>query len=251
MNNDVVSFTISVSEPAIEQLNAKLLATSFADRVEFSDAWNYASPLGDVQRLAKRPPTFSQSPLQYLLNALKPYTSSDKAGLARSVWSGNEGFGYNVEQSTKPSTLGFALAVSPVALLAWVYEKLHDWTDDYAWDDDEILTWVSIYQFSEARPAASVRISYETKHAVADLYAQRLTYVPRVKLVVSLFPKDVVVPPQRWAHSLGPVAFAAVHDQGGHFAAHERPDLFAQDLRSMFGRNGGAHDVARKFDPSL
>ena len=32
------------------------------------------------------------------------------------------------------------LADSPVALLAWIYEKSHDWTDDYPWTDDEILT---------------------------------------------------------------------------------------------------------------
>ncbi|EGX91580.1 epoxide hydrolase 1 [Cordyceps militaris CM01] len=197
------------------------------------------------------PPTFSQSPLLYLQSALTPYTSADKAGLARSAWFRTEGFGYNATQSTKPSTLGFALADSPVALLAWIYEKLRDWTDDYAWADDEILTWVSLYQFSRAGPAASVRIYYETKHAAADEYAQGLCYVPRVKLGVSLFPRDVVVPPQRWAHSLGPVVFAAVHDKGGHFAAHERPEQLALDLRSMFGAAGGAGDVAKRFDPVL
>ncbi|KAJ4159160.1 uncharacterized protein LMH87_008072 [Akanthomyces muscarius] len=197
------------------------------------------------------PPTFTQSPLLYLWNSLTPYNSTDKAGLARSAWFRNEGFGYNAEQSTKPSTLGFALADSPVALLAWIYEKLQDWTDDYAWDDDEVLTWVSIYQFSKAGPAASVRIYYETKHAEADQYAQGLQYVPQVKLGVSLFPKDVVVPPKRWAHSLGPVVFAAVHKQGGHFAAHERPEQLARDLQSMFGTAGGAHDIAKRFDASL
>lgn len=196
-------------------------------------------------------PTFTQSPLLYLWNSLTPYSSADKAGLARSAWFRNEGFGYNAEQSTKPSTLGFALADSPVALLVWIYEKLQDWTDDYAWDDDEILTWVSIYQFSKAGPAASVRIYYETKHAEADQYAQGLKYVPQVQLGVSLFPKDVVVPPKRWAHSLGPLVFAAVHEQGGHFAAHERPEQLAVDLQSMFGTAGGAHEIARIFDASL
>lgn len=196
-------------------------------------------------------PTFTQAPLLYLWNALTPYNSSDKAGLARSAWFRNEGFGYNAEQSTKPSTLGFALADSPVALLAWIYEKLKDWTDDYAWDDDEILTWVSLYQFSKAGPAASVRIYYETKHAQADQYAQGAQYVPQVKLGISLFPKDVVVPPERWAHSLGPLVFSAVHKQGGHFAAHERPHQLALDLQSMFGTAGGAHDIAKTFDASL
>lgn len=195
-------------------------------------------------------PTFMQAPLLYIMNSLTPYNKADRAGLARSEWFRSEGFGYNMEQSTKPSTLGFALADSPIALLAWIYEKLHDWTDSYSWDDDEVLTWVSIYQFSKAGPAASLRIYYETKHATGDQYDLGLRYIPNVQLGVSLFPKDVVVPPKRWAHSLGPVVFDAVHEQGGHFAAHERPEQLAADLRSMFGRSGGACKVAKKFNSS-
>ena len=45
--------------------------------------------------------------------------------------------GYMAEQSTKPQTLGYGLADSPVGLLAWIYEKLVGWTDAYPWEDDE------------------------------------------------------------------------------------------------------------------
>ena len=38
-----------------------------------------------------------------------------------------------------PQTLGYSLADSPVGLLAWIYEKLVTWTDEYPWDDDEGL----------------------------------------------------------------------------------------------------------------
>ncbi len=64
-------------------------------------------------------------------------------------------------------------------LLAWIYEKLLNWTDEYPWGDDEgkfclcqsgevplndivVLTWVSIYVFSRAGPTASLRVYYET-----------------------------------------------------------------------------------------
>ena len=47
------------------------------------------------------------------------------------------GQGYFWEQSTMPQTLGYSLADSPVGLLAWIYEKLVTWTDQYPWDDDE------------------------------------------------------------------------------------------------------------------
>lgn len=45
--------------------------------------------------------------------------------------------GYNNEHSTQPQTIGYSLADSPVGLLAWIYEKLVNWTDGYKWDDDE------------------------------------------------------------------------------------------------------------------
>ena len=47
------------------------------------------------------------------------------------------GMGYYGIQSTKPQTLGFSLADSPVGLLAWIDEKLVAWTDSYSWTDDE------------------------------------------------------------------------------------------------------------------
>jgi hypothetical protein len=48
-----------------------------------------------------------------------------------------DGRGYFKLQSTRPQTVGYALADSPVGLLAWMTEKLVDWTDAYPWEDDE------------------------------------------------------------------------------------------------------------------
>ncbi|KAL9639853.1 MAG: hypothetical protein Q9164_000673 [Protoblastenia rupestris] len=71
-------------------------------------------------------PTLSSNPLLYLQHALTPYTPSERAGLGRTSWFLKEGSGYRTQQATKPQTLGYALADSPVGLLAWIYEKLHD-----------------------------------------------------------------------------------------------------------------------------
>ena len=73
-----------------------------------------------------------------------------------------------MEQATKPQTLGYALADSPVALLAWIYEKMHDWTDDFPWSDEEIFRWVSVYAFSRAGPGAAQRIYYEVMHTEGE-----------------------------------------------------------------------------------
>lgn len=193
-------------------------------------------------------------------------TPREKQGAERSAWFKREGFGYNLIQSTKPQTPGYALADSPVALLSWIYEKLHDWTDAYAWTDDEILTWISIYYFSTAGPAASLRLYYEMQH---DKYGKMVTpgsvgdgfeggapgskkftrkfmvinHGTGVLIGQSHFPKDVSVQPSVWTRTVGDVVYETEHEVGGHFAAWERPDDIASDLKSMFAKDA----VAGKF----
>ena len=191
-------------------------------------------------------PKFRITPLLALQHALMPYSAKEKAGLRRSEWFNKEGSGYRFEQSTKPQTIGYALQDSPVALLAWIYEKLHDWTDSYPWTDDEVLTWVSIYLFSRAGPAASARIYYESVHSSSKVDFEKLGYyIPHVKLGIAFFPKELSVNPRIWGRAMGPVVFESEHDQGGHFAAWERPDTIVHDLQSMFGRKGGAYAVVK------
>lgn len=161
-----------------------------------------------------------------------------------------EGSGYRTQQSTKPQTLGYGLADSPVALLAWVYEKLHDWTDSYPWTDDEICTWMSIYWFSTAGPAASVRIYYEVVHNTSDL-KNRTTrervaeWISGVKIGLSHSPKDLRVLPNTWTRKQGNIVFERYHESGGHFYAYERPEHLLKDVREMFGKGGGAFGVVK------
>ncbi len=191
------------------------------------------------------PPSFKSNPLLALQHAFSSYSSRDKKGLARTEWFKQAGYGYNHLQSTKPQTIGYALADSPVALLAWIYEKLHDWTDGYPWTDDEILTWLSIYWFSTAGPAASVRIYYEVVHS-KDLPREKLSeWIGDVKLGMAYFPRELIVVPKSWGRALGPVCYESDNTSGGHFAAWEKPEVIVKDLREMFGKNGGAYGCVK------
>lgn len=161
------------------------------------------------------PPTWSENPVLALQHATTPYTQREEQGLARTKWFADEGNGYRLLQSTKPQTIGYALTDSPVALLAWIYEKLHDWTDGYPWTDDEILTWVSIYWFSHAGPAAASRIYYEASHTT-DVHRDRLgEYIANVKLGVCYAPRELYIPPKTWARTMGPVVFESEKQVGG------------------------------------
>jgi len=128
--------------------------------------------------------------------------------------------GYNILQSTKPQTIAYSLSDSPVALLAWIYEKLHDWTDSYPWTDDEILTWISIYQFSRAGPGASARIYYETYHTQENnwpsmTYNALLEYIPSVNYGLTYSPKDLENVPKAWGRGLGNVCYEVENERGG------------------------------------
>ena len=146
-----------------------------------------------------------------------------------------------------------------MALLAWVYEKLHDWTDSYPWTEEEVCSWVSIYWFSTAGPAASVRIYYEATHldssrspesAKREKVTRERTqrWIPHVKMGLSHFPKELRVLPSTWTRTLGKVVFEKEHERGGHFAAWERPDAIVDDVREMFGRKGGAYGIVKGKD---
>lgn len=177
------------------------------------------------------PPSPLSTPLltlQYLTGMLSP---EEKEGLKRTQEYNDTGSGYRIMHQTRPHTIGYALADSPVALLAWIYEKLHEWTDNYKWTDDEVLTWVSIYLFSEAGADASVRI-YHDLMSPAGKIGDLLKYI-NIPLGASYFPRDVIVLPSSWGRTLGPVAFEKRHKEGGHFAAHEKPELLVDDVRKF------------------
>ena len=194
-------------------------------------------------------PSMLSNPILYLQHFLAPSNTREKKGAARTKWFSEEGAGYRIEQSTKPQTLGYSLADSPVGLLAWIFEKLHDWTDDYAWSDDEILTWISIYWFSTAGPTATLRIYYEAQHDDPKTARGRTElYIPRVKLGLSSFPLDISVVPRTHGRTMGPIFYEKEYSKGGHFAAHEVPESIAGDMNAMFGKGGGAYGVVKGKD---
>ncbi|EIN09296.1 alpha/beta-hydrolase [Punctularia strigosozonata HHB-11173 SS5] len=200
-------------------------------------AWHTNFPRGE-------PPVFTKNPIAYIQQLLTPYQESEKAGLERSEWFSKLGRGYYAQQSTQPQTLGYSLADSPAGLLAWLYEKLHHWTDAYPWKDDEILDWVSIYWFSRAGPAASIRIYYEVEQG-GDIDLLRES--PKIPMGLSYFPKELVRVPKRYVPQTFAIArnvvFESEWPSGGHFAAHEKPEELATDLRKMFGKGGKAYGV--------
>ena len=154
------------------------------------------------------------------------------------------GFGYFLEQATRPQTIGYALLDSPVALAGWMLD--HD-TDSYykishAFVDgepagnltrDHILDNITLYWLTRTG-ASAARSYWESGQATARAAGQA---PPPVSLPVAYttFPGEIVATPRSWVEQAYPtlIYFNRV-DKGGHFAAWEEPELFSTEVRAAF-----------------
>ncbi|GAA2597168.1 alpha/beta fold hydrolase [Actinomadura fulvescens] len=167
-------------------------------------------------------------------------SGDDRARLARTERFVRELSGSMKLQSTRPHTVAYALADSPVALLAWIVEKFRDWTDsatapEDAVSRDEILTIVSIYWLT-GTGGSSAQLYYDLADVLPIAQAE-FRYDPITPpLGVAVFPHAPFVPIRRFADRDFPtIVHWSEFDRGGNFAALEEPDLFVGDLRA-FGR---------------
>jgi pimeloyl-ACP methyl ester carboxylesterase len=161
-------------------------------------------------------------------------TEAEQAAVASMKFYQDHDSGYAKLQGTRPQTIGYALADSPIGQAAWIYEKFYAWTDnDGAPEDalsrDEILDAISLYWFTNSA-GSSGRLYWESANAFK---AQRL----EVPVSVSIFPKELFRPSRRWAERSYP---NLIHwnevSKGGHFAAFEQPELFVGELRACFAK---------------
>jgi pimeloyl-ACP methyl ester carboxylesterase len=156
------------------------------------------------------------------------------------------GFGYFLEQATRPQTIGYALLDSPVALAAWMFD--HD-TDSYykishAFVDgepsgnlsrDHIVDNVTLYWLT-GTGASAARSYWESGRAQAAALAAGQP-PPEVSLPVGFttFPDEIFRAPRSWVEKGYPnLTYFNEVDRGGHFAAWEEPELFASEVRAAF-----------------
>jgi pimeloyl-ACP methyl ester carboxylesterase len=171
-------------------------------------------------------------------------SEEERAALAAINTFRTSGFGYFLEQATRPQTIGYALLDSPVALAAWMLD--HD-TDSYqkiarAFVDgqpagnltrDHILDNITLYWLT-GTGASAARSYWEGGRAQALAAGQA---PPQVTLPVGFtsFPGEIFRAPRSWVEQGYPhVIYFNEADRGGHFAAWEEPELFSQELRAAF-----------------
>ncbi|QBR04379.1 epoxide hydrolase family protein [Paraburkholderia pallida] len=141
--------------------------------------------------------------------------------------------GYSAMMVTRPQTVGYALADSPVGQAAWMYDKISQWTysggvPERVLTRDEILDDISLYWLTNS--ATSAAQIYWEDHS-NNFNAVDIS----LPAAVSIFPGEIYRAPRSWTersyHNL--IYFNEVNN-GGHFAAWEQPELFSHEIRSAF-----------------
>jgi pimeloyl-ACP methyl ester carboxylesterase len=179
-------------------------------------------------------------------------TDEERAAAEQIAGFRTTGFGYFVEQATRPQTIGYALLDSPVALAAWMLD--HD-TDSYykisrAFVDgqpsgnltrDHILDNVTLYWLT-GTGASAARAYWESGQAQAKAGGQAPPPMT-LPFAFTTFPGEIWKTPRSWVEKAYPnVIYFNEVDKGGHFAAWEEPELFTTELRAAFSSlrtNGG------------
>ncbi|MBO0924440.1 epoxide hydrolase [Cellulomonas sp. zg-ZUI199] len=139
--------------------------------------------------------------------------------------------GYAALQATRPHTLGHALSDSPVGQLAWILDKVHDWSDPARppfgdvdpGDVLDLATWTWVTGTS----ATAANLYLENRRAGAHPPVRSA-----VPTGVALFPTDPML--RSVAERRHTLVHWTEHPRGSHFATLDAPDLLVTDLRAFY-----------------
>ena len=165
-------------------------------------------------------------------NADRDLSAAEQHTLATAAEHRRWGTGYSQQQSTRPQTLGYGLADSPVGQLAWIVEKFGAWSDcaghpENVFSRDEMLDNVMLYWLTNSA-ASAARLYWESFRGFGG--GERV----EIPTGVAAFPKEILVPPRSWCEGSYHITHWTAMPRGGHFAALEQPELLVDDVRRFF-----------------
>lgn len=166
---------------------------------------------------------------------LQSLTPDEMASLAHFGEYQSKGSGYAEIQRTKPQTLGYALADSPVGQMAWIVEKFQGWSDvqadnpEASFSRDRLLDNVMLYWLTNSA-ASSARFYWES-------FANPNIDPIHIPSGCSIFPQEIMAPSRRWAETrFKNLSYWGEAKKGGHFAAMEQPEIFVDEICACFSK---------------
>jgi len=188
--------------------------------------------------------------LMAALNIRLAFSGDDRAELGKVVAIFMRG--YIAEMGEHPQTIGYSLLDSPIGLAAWMldhdadsYEKISrafvEGKPTGGLTRDAVLDNITLYWLTSTGASTS-RLYWETGRAAKASFKNP---PPHVKLPVAytVFPDELFQAPRHWVkHAYHELVYFNEAEKGGHFAAWEEPEIFAEEMRAAFRslRNGDA-----------
>lgn len=164
------------------------------------------------------------------------FTKEEKLAFTGLDYFYRKGFGYAEMMNTRPQTLGYALADSPVGLLAFFYDKFTEWTygrdPEKSLTRDDMLDDVTLYWLTNTGTSSSRSYWDAAQGGGGPFNAIEIIKVP---VAVTIFPGEIYRAPRKWAEqNFHNLVYWNEVDKGGHFAAWEEPEIFTAELRAAF-----------------
>jgi pimeloyl-ACP methyl ester carboxylesterase len=150
-------------------------------------------------------------------------TEDELAAMAHLQWFHENLGAFGQVQGQQPQTLAHALADSPAGLIGWNGQLFGD-----AVDIEFALTNLAIYWFT-GTSASSARFYYENAHMDAP------TEPTTVPIGLAAFAGDFKSIRRFVDRDHKNVVSWHEYDTGGHYAAHQAPDVLVADIRGFFG----------------
>jgi pimeloyl-ACP methyl ester carboxylesterase len=164
-------------------------------------------------------------------------TPEEQAMLSGIARYDREQSGYMKLQNTRPQSVGFALADSPVGLAAWIYALFQDVTESGGEPErviplDHMLDDIMLYWLPNAG-ASSARFYWDNARGQGGMPSEPMP----LPAGVSVFPGEVMRLSRRWAEKrFVDLRHYNEPPRGGHFAAMENPTALVADVRTTFAK---------------
>jgi pimeloyl-ACP methyl ester carboxylesterase len=145
---------------------------------------------------------------------------------------------YSMVQMTKPQSLAYSLNDSPAGWAAWVLSfgsagAPPELIEKAFGGKDELLTNIMIYWVTQTIGSSARMYLIDAQGQYGD--PNILTTKSTPPAGISLFPREAQFPEAWAARSVNVSSYRKV-SKGGHFAALEEPEIFAEELRTFFYR---------------
>jgi pimeloyl-ACP methyl ester carboxylesterase len=147
---------------------------------------------------------------------------------------------YASMMATKPQTIGYALNDSPVGLAAWIlgHPGFARWSFGRNANEqpskDDVLDDITLYWLTQTA-TSSARVYWDNAGHGPLVAAAQKTDTIAMPVAISVFPNEIYRAPETWARrAYKNLVYFHQAPKGGHFAAWEEPQVFAEEMRAAF-----------------